>query len=139
MRLGDLVLDPNTGVHVTRDSSARIFRYTDGPDVEARLLRIVESASDITSSSRELEAAITDWSSRYHLDSRRANVLRALDHLSSTARVLELGAGCGALTRYLGERFAKVDAVEGSLPLCLDCEEAVSRPRQCGSLRYFIQ
>ena len=28
----------------------------------------------------------------------------------------ELGAGCGAITRYLGEKFATVFAVEGSFP-----------------------
>ena len=36
---------------------------------------------------------------------------------SRTARraLLELGAGCGAVTRWLGEHFENVDTVEGSL------------------------
>ena len=43
----------------------------------------------------------------------RANLLRAMN-LDRFSTVLELGAGCGAMTRYLGELHAQVDAVEGS-------------------------
>jgi 16S rRNA A1518/A1519 N6-dimethyltransferase RsmA/KsgA/DIM1 with predicted DNA glycosylase/AP lyase activity len=38
-------------------------------------------------------------------------VLRALE-LSADAVVSEIGAGCGAITRYLGETYASVDALE---------------------------
>jgi len=91
------------------------FGYTDGLEVEERLLTIMRSATDLSSTSSELENAIIDWPSRYHLSSERANLFRAMDNLQDCAQVLELGAGCGALTRYLGERFEKVDAIEGSL------------------------
>nr|MDO8135594.1 methyltransferase domain-containing protein [Candidatus Njordarchaeum guaymaensis] len=114
MRLDEFVLDDNSGVYVLKGSSASAFEYSDGLDVEMRLLRIIEAATDLSSTSKELENAISDWPSRYHLSSERANLLRALDHLPRKAQVLEMGAGCGALTRYLGENFAKVDAVEGS-------------------------
>jgi len=48
------------------------------------------------------------------LASTRANLLRSLD-LTGVKRILELGCGCGSITRYLGEqRHIQIDAVEGS-------------------------
>ena len=44
----------------------------------------------------------------------RANAVRALT-LPTQSRVLEIGAGCGAITRYLGETFEQVDALEPML------------------------
>lgn len=44
----------------------------------------------------------------------RANLLRPVRELLAGKRVLELGAGCGALTRYMGENARRVVAVEGS-------------------------
>ena len=83
--------------------------YADG--AEATLAEIVGAAQDLSSTSRELADQATDWATTYHLGPSRANVLRALD-LPRDARVLEIGCGCGALTRYLGERCATVDSVE---------------------------
>jgi 2-polyprenyl-3-methyl-5-hydroxy-6-metoxy-1,4-benzoquinol methylase len=77
---------------------------------EQRVLAAVNAASDCSSSSDEL-AALTGWPDRYHLSHARANVLRAFD-LPPESRVLEVGAGCGAITRLLGERCALVDALE---------------------------
>ena len=48
----------------------------------------------------------------YHLSPERPNLLRAFDW-DRRSRVLEVGAGCGAVTRFLGERFDEVVAVEG--------------------------
>ena len=62
----------------------------------------------------ELAAAIRDWPSQYHLDAARANLLRPIAPASG-ATVLEIGAGCGAITRFLGETGATVLALEGSL------------------------
>lgn len=115
LRLRDLILDHATGVYVPALAASGSFAYTDGPEVEKRLLQIVKAATDRGSMSEELEKEITDWPSQYHLSRQRADLLRALDWLPRHAKVLELGAGCGALTRYLGECFRKVDAVEGSL------------------------
>lgn len=64
--------------------------------------------------SPELRAHVKDWPTLYHLTPYRGTILDALGLHARDARVLELGAGCGAVTRWLGERFHRVDAVEGS-------------------------
>jgi len=87
--------------------------YSDGDEVEHRLLDLVRGASDVSLHSPEIAAAITDWPTRYHLSAGRAHLLRPLAHLLA-GRTLEVGAGCGALTRYLGELGGEVVAVEGS-------------------------
>lgn len=90
------------------------FDYSDGQESELQLEKILSSATDLSSTSAELEAAICDWPTEYHLSSTRANLLRPLD-LSGIENVLELGCGCGAISRYLGEQTGlHVDAVEGS-------------------------
>ncbi|EMD24965.1 class I SAM-dependent methyltransferase [Amycolatopsis azurea] len=78
----------------------------------ARLLTTLLSlAEDTGSLSDELHFAGWDATERVPLDHGAANVLRALV-LPNAARVLEVGAGFGGLTRYLGEVSATVDAVE---------------------------
>ena len=95
-----------------RPSPQAAWRYSDGDEAEQRLADIVNSASDRSVDSPEIANQITDWPSRYHLDARRSNLLRALgDKLEGS--VLEVGAGCGAITRYLGELGLDVVAVEG--------------------------
>ncbi|MFZ5654641.1 MAG: class I SAM-dependent methyltransferase [Pseudomonadota bacterium] len=90
------------------------FPYTDGEAVEAALLKAVRAAADRSVLSPELGAAIRDWPSRYHLSPRRANLLRPFGSWLAGRSVLEVGAGCGALTRFLGEAGARVLALEGS-------------------------
>lgn len=87
--------------------------YTDGDVAENMLRRILENARDRTSGSLELEAAVFDWVSGYHLSAARANIYRFLN-LEGVATGLELGSGCGAVTRYLGEQGINLDAVEGN-------------------------
>ncbi|WP_411959322.1 glycosyltransferase [Pseudomonas sp. s4] len=89
--------------------------YNDGDEVESRLKSILDNASDLTVLSPELRKYCADWPSLYHLSSVRANILRPLHTELEGARVLEIGAGCGAITRYLGESGAEVLALEGSL------------------------
>ncbi|NIH77550.1 class I SAM-dependent methyltransferase [Amycolatopsis viridis] len=72
---------------------------------------IIRHAADRTALSDELHFAAHEPGERSQLDHGRANVLRAL-RLPADAHVLEVGAGYGAVTRYLGERVARVDAVE---------------------------
>lgn len=83
--------------------------YRDG--AEEPLLEHLAAASDLSSRSADLLPRATSWPERYHLDPMRPNIVRAFD-LPSTAKVLEVGAGCGAITRYLGETVAAVDSVE---------------------------
>lgn len=98
-------------VPVGRESE---FGYSDGDAVEARLLAWVRGVVDRSVLSEELRAGITDWPSRYHLSPLRANLLRPLAGWLTGRTVLEIGAGCGALTRYLGELDVPVVALEGS-------------------------
>lgn len=86
--------------------------YNDGDEVENRIAEIVAGASDLSSLSVELASHITDWPSAYHLSPLRANLLRPIQGLFRGS-TLDLGAGCGALTRFLGEQ-GRVVAVEGS-------------------------
>lgn len=52
----------------------------------------------------------------FQVDPARANILRSLD-IDPDSVVLEVGAGTGALSRYLAESVALLDAVEPSLEL----------------------
>lgn len=89
--------------------------YSDGDETEERLLSVVKGATDLSVVSPELQQACTDWPSLYHLGKGRANILRPFERRLVGADVLEVGAGCGAITRYLGEIGARVTALEGSI------------------------
>ena len=94
-------------------SAEQTIAYSDGYIVENRLLEVMKNSKDLSSTSTELQAAIQDWPSEYHLSWVRSNLLRSLQ-LYKTDEILELGCGCGAISRFLGETVAKVVAVEGS-------------------------
>lgn len=105
----------------TYDASLRVWltpshlgtSYSDGTAFEEELLRALQSAHDLRTSSDELANLVRDWPSQYHLSPLRHNLLRPF-RFGPGDRILELGCGCGALTRYLGETGANVVAVEGS-------------------------
>lgn len=105
---------------------------TDGS--EARVLEILRGCQDVGSLSDELLAAATEPAERDHLSPERANLIRPLD-IPSSARILHLGAGCGSVTRYLGERAALVDAVEPA-PIRAAC--AAERTRDLPAVRVFL-
>jgi len=124
MNLSDVyVIDARTGFW--RRSELRAFAYSDGDVVEQRILDIVRNCSDPSVFSDELAQAISDWPSQYHLGCGRINLLRPFRHLL-TGSVLEIGCGCGAITRALGEFGADVVALEGS---SVRAEIAVARCR----------
>jgi SAM-dependent methyltransferase len=83
--------------------------WLDGGEADVR--EIVAAASDLSSLSDELAAHDATWETRYHLSRERGSIMRALD-IPADATVLEIGAGCGAVTRYLGETAHAVDALE---------------------------
>ncbi len=89
------------------------FDYSDGDAAEESVLACLRAAKD-RSAGADLggDSAGASWPLRYHLSQRRANLLRHLDCRS--LRILELGAGMGAVSRFLGEHAARLVAVEPS-------------------------
>ena len=113
----DAVQTPLRGMRSVDDEGVRVVRdagssWLDGSEVE--LLARMRSGLPLDSMNSELFATAVSWPERYHLSPARANVIRAL-RLPAEADVLEVGAGCGSITRYLGETCARVDALEPTL------------------------
>lgn len=90
------------------------FGYSDGTESERYLDKVFRSATDLSTRSSELERHIKDWPSEYHLTTRRAQLLSGFT-FDRSMRVLEVGCGCGAITRHLAENFDDVVSVEGNL------------------------
>ena len=107
----DLVED---ACSVWRLESHGEFGYSDGAGSEQYLRDVFRNAKDLGSSSAELEACIKDWPSEYHLSAKRAQLLSGFS-FDRSLRALEVGCGCGAITRYLGENFDQVISVEGNI------------------------
>ena len=91
----------------------RHFGYSDGDRTERYVLEVIRHVKDISSGSRELEAHIRDWPTLYHFSRERVLAYQSLN-ISPAAKVLEVGSGCGSITRLLGERAGAVLALEGS-------------------------
>jgi SAM-dependent methyltransferase len=107
------VRDPS--LNLLRRAQPGNFAYSDGADAERRIHEAVRGARDRSTFSNELAGAIEDWPSEYHLSRQRHCIVRPLG-IKPGDRVLELGCGCGAITRYLGEIDADVTAIEGAWP-----------------------
>lgn len=90
------------------------FSYVDSSDAESRIYQIIKNANDKSVFSSEVVNQASDWPSFYHLTSMRSNILRPFVKEISGGRTLELGAGCGAITRFIGELGGEVVALEGS-------------------------
>lgn len=105
--------------------------YRDG--AEERVLDLVRQAGDVSSDSTDILEAASGWAEEYHVHPARANVLRAFD-IPSEARVLEIGAGCGPIARYLGETAAMVDSVE---PVLSRARVARERTRDLPNVQVF--
>ena len=119
-------------LYVTQDNTS--FTYSDGDENERKLLEVTNSARDLSSLSLELHQNGQSWIDRYHFSMHRGAIIRCLP-FSLDARVLEIGAGCGAVTRALAEKFAQVDAIEGSLNRARICS---SRCRDLENVRVFV-
>ncbi len=124
-----IVGEESTSLPVLRESS---LRYADG--AEQRLASVIGAADELDSLSAELAIAAETWPETYSLSRSRANILRPLT-LDRSMRVLEIGCGCGPLTRYLGEVCGQVDAVE---PMTSRAEVARLRTRDQDNVRVFV-
>jgi SAM-dependent methyltransferase len=117
----DIAIDSALRTTYRRDARTNVwhppqrteFPYSDGEDAERYLFDALKGAEDLSCGSDELVGLIRDWPSEYHLSPTRLNLLSGL-RLQPHDRVLEIGAGCGAMTRLIGESGAQVLAIEGS-------------------------
>ncbi len=87
------------------------IEYSDG-DVELKIKAIIEQNAPVSSAGRFKQEQSHNWYHRYHLSPVRSNLMRHFDF--SGLDVLELGAGMGAVSRYLAEHSQWLTAVEGS-------------------------
>lgn len=85
--------------------------YSDGS--ESDILQILQNSRDVSVMSEELKLATTNWPRLYHLGRQRANLLAPL-HSILAGNILEVGAGCGGLTRALGETALQITSIEPS-------------------------
>jgi SAM-dependent methyltransferase len=81
------------------------------PQEAMRLEALLRSVEDLTHLSAELLSKAIEQGCWYHVNPFRSSLIRALD-LPGAARILEVGCGGGALTRYLGEQGYDVVALE---------------------------
>ncbi|MBR1891913.1 MAG: SAM-dependent methyltransferase, partial [Lachnospiraceae bacterium] len=82
--------------------------YSEGSD-EDRLLEIVKEHTD-----KEFNRIIAEerrWSTLYHLSHLRGNIVDFLP-IQPHEKVLEVGAGCGAITGVLAKKAKKVTCIE---------------------------
>src|SRR5690606_14700963 len=94
------VFDQDMGIWLRPDYQG--LAYSDGDESEEGVARIIREADDLSVLSTELSRQCSDWASLYHLGTARGNILRPFEHCLA-GRILEIGAGCGAISRYLGE------------------------------------
>ena len=92
------------------------LNYSDGDETENYLLRIIEEADDLAISSPAWTQHIVDWPTKYHLSPQRADLLRPFRESFNSKAILEIGCGCGAVTRFLGEAGARVTAFGRKYP-----------------------
>ena len=80
--------------------------YSDGK-VEKTLLKMVEGGKTLA----QIPKGKINWPLYYHLSPKRRNILNWYP-FEKTQSLLEIGAGCGALTPLFCEKLGKVTAVE---------------------------
>lgn len=83
--------------------------YSDG-DIENTLLEIVKAYPE--SEYGKLIEEKASWPVLYHLSPMRANLIDWIDFRKASDTVLEIGAGCGALTGVLAKKTKQVTCIE---------------------------
>ena len=112
MKLNEFVPHPESGVRVP-PTDVVPAGYLDG--AERDLIERLGQVHDCSVTSPELPGLMRDWPSLYHLTPYRSTIFDCFGFdRAAGARVLELGAGCGAITRWLGEHCGEVHAIEGN-------------------------
>lgn len=112
LKRSDFVYDQKINVWCL-PSGPKKFNYSDG--AEQDLYNKITACDDRSIYSEEL-LPYKDWPEEYHLSPVRCNLLIGIkDFIGSGKKVLELGSGCGSITRYLGEQGHAVIAIEGSI------------------------
>lgn len=111
--LSGYVFDPKNKIWV-RKSGSEPFSYSDGDLTETRLYNALKNCRDVSLFSSDIQRHCIDWPSRYHFPPDRANIVRPFADRIKNGKTLELGSGCGGVTRFLGELGGDVIAVDGS-------------------------
>ena len=121
-KIGNVILDD------TRYSGENL--NSDGA-IEDRLLEIVR-----TTAPEDLDAAVAaeaDWAVLYHLSHVRENITASLQ-LTKNDSILEIGAGCGAVTGALAKMAGSVTCVDLSRRRSL---VNAWRHKECDNIRIF--
>lgn len=88
------------------------IRYSDGESTERRIAEVLESAAALRADTSIGYEHYGKWPFRYHLSPIRANLFRPFQ--LSGLDILEIGAGMGALSRYLAEKCHHLHVIEGT-------------------------
>lgn len=102
-------MENNKNAKLILDYSQNDDVYSDG-DMEDELLNIFK-AENYNDKIEEILNNNPSWAMRYHLSPIRENLLGWYD-FNPNASLLEIGAGCGAITGVFCEKLKKVVAVE---------------------------
>lgn len=95
-------------------SNPQSFSYSDEAVLEESLRLFLNNQKDVSRRSMELRDRPNGWFWDYHLSDQRGNLLSPFAEAFRGKSVLELGARCGAVSRFIGETGASLLAVEGS-------------------------
>lgn len=98
------------GVTLRTFGPESVRMYNEGDEVEEFILSVLKSGQDV----REVLAQDNRWPVLYQLSPERANIVSPMD-IRPEDRVLEIGAGMGAVTGAIASRCEQVDCVELSM------------------------
>jgi len=110
-KLSEYIFDPQKNFFVHPNNCS--IEYQDSS--ELFIYESLKNITDLSTQSIEFNHYIKDLPTQYHLSHMRLNFLDSLEDIfSRESEVLEIGCGCGTITRWLGEHFKNVDALEGN-------------------------